>query len=129
MEQEAAQKLVDRQSQQPLLVGVGGVSPAEGDVALFEGDQSAVGDGDAVSVAAEIAQRVFRSTEGRLGVDDPVVAEEGSAPSSEGSWRRKWGEVSMELELVVAEGGLQFVVELAAKDPAECLDREEEGVA
>jgi hypothetical protein len=35
VEQEAAQELIDRQSEQALLVGVGGVSPAEGDLALF----------------------------------------------------------------------------------------------
>jgi hypothetical protein len=51
VEQEAAQELVDRQSQQSLLVGVRGVSPAEGDVALLKGNESAVGDGDAVGVS------------------------------------------------------------------------------
>jgi hypothetical protein len=81
VQQKAAQELIDGQRQQPLLVGMGGVSPAEGDVALFEGDESVVGDGDAVGVAAEITQRMFRSAEGWLGIDDPVVAEEGSAPS------------------------------------------------
>ena len=55
VEQEAAQELVEGQSQEPLLVGVGGVSPTEGDVALLEGDESTVGDGDAMGVAAEIA--------------------------------------------------------------------------
>src|SRR6202011_1657748 len=97
----------DGQRQQPLLVGMGGVSPAEGDLALFEGDESVVGEGDAVGVAVEITQSMSRSAEGWLGIDDPVVAEEGSAPSGEGSWIHKWGEVSMELELVVAEDGLQ----------------------
>ena len=99
VEQEAAQELVDRQSQEPLLVGVRGVSPAEGDVALLKGDESAVGDSDAVGVAAEIAQRVFRSAEGWLGIDDPVVAEQGSEPCGEGSWFRKWREVAVEREL------------------------------
>ncbi len=60
-----------------------GVSPAEGDVAPLQGDESAVGDGDAVGVSAEIAQRVFRSAEGWLGIDDPVVAEQGSEPGGE----------------------------------------------
>jgi hypothetical protein len=82
MEQKA-QELVDRQSQEPLLVGMCGVSPAEGDVALLEGDESAVGDGGAVGVAAEIAQRVLRSAEGWLGIDDPVVAEQRSEPGGE----------------------------------------------
>src|SRR5260370_18911252 len=106
VEQEAAQELVDRQSQQTLLVGVRGVSPAEADVALFQGDQSSVGDGDAVSVPAEIAQRVLRSAEGRLGIDDTDVAEQGSKPGGEGPRFRKWGEAAMELKLVLVEGGL-----------------------
>jgi hypothetical protein len=129
VEQEAAQEFIDRQSEQALLVGVGGVSPAEGDLSLLQCDQSAVGDGDAVSVGAEIAQRVFRAAEGWLGVDDPLVAEQRPGPCGEGSWIRKSGEVSMELELVMVKGSLQSVVELATKDATECLDREEESVA
>ena len=129
VEQEAAQELVDGQSQQALLVGVGGVSPAEGDVALLQGDESAVGDSDAVSVAAEIAQRVLWSAEGRLGIDDPVVSEQGSEPCGEGLWFRKWREVAIELKLVLVKGSLQSGDELAAKDAAEHLHRQEETVA
>jgi hypothetical protein len=84
VQEEAAQELVDRQSQEALLVGVRGVSPAEGDVALLKDDQSTVGDGDAVGVAAEIAQRGLRSAEGRLGIDDLVVAEQKLEPCGEG---------------------------------------------
>ena len=129
VEQEAAQELVDRQSQQALLVGMRGVSPAEGDVALFEGDQSAVGDGDAVGVAAEIAQRVLRSAEGRLGIDDPVVTEQGSEPRGEGPRFRQRCEVAVELKLAFMESRPQSGDELAAKDAAEHLDRQEEAVA
>jgi len=129
VEEETAQEVVDRQSQEPLLVGVRGVSPAEGDVALLDGDQSTVGDSDTVGVATEIAQRVFRSAEGRLGIDDPVVAEQGSEPCGEGPWLRQWREVAIELKLVLVEGGLQSGDELAAKDPAEHLDRQKEAMA
>jgi hypothetical protein len=117
---------VNRQSQEPLLVGMCGVSPTEGDVALLEGDESAVGDGDAVGVATEIAQRVFRSAEGRLGIDYPVVAEQGSEPCGEASWFRQWREVTVELELVVVEGVLEAGDDLAAKDATEHLHRQEE---
>jgi len=55
---------------------VGGVSPPECDVTLCEGKQPVVGDGDTVGVGAEIAQHVFWTTEGRLGIDDPVLAEQ-----------------------------------------------------
>src|SRR5258708_15695749 len=129
VEEEAAQELVDGQSQQTLLVGVCGVSPAEGDVALLKGDESAVGDGDAMGVSAEIAQRVFRSAEGRLGIDDPVVAEQRPEPCGEALWLRQRCKVAAEREPILVEGGLQSGDELAAKDPAENLDRQEEAVA
>ena len=76
MEQESAQELLDIQSHEPLLVAMGGVSPLEGDVARGESDQPAVGDGDAMGVGAQIAQHMFRPSEGPLGVDDPVMAEQ-----------------------------------------------------
>jgi hypothetical protein len=129
VEQEAAQELVDRQSQESLLVGVRGVSPTEGDVALLKGDESAVGDGDAVGVATEIAQRVFRSAEGRLGIDYLVVAEQRSKPCGEEARLRQWCEVAVEREPVLVEGALQSGDELAAKDPSEHLDRQKEPVA
>ena len=47
MEQESAQKLLDIQSHEP-------VSPTERNLAIGKSDESVVGDGDAVSVGAEI---------------------------------------------------------------------------
>lgn len=76
MEQKSAQELIDFKSHEPLLVTVRGVSPAKGDVAVGESDQSAVGDGDAMSVSAEIAQHMLRSSEGPLGIDNPILAEQ-----------------------------------------------------
>jgi hypothetical protein len=40
MKQEAAQELIDSQCHEPLLVAVDGVAPAEGDVAVFERNES-----------------------------------------------------------------------------------------
>src|ERR1019366_4685303 len=80
-------------------------------------------------LAAEIAQRVFRVAEGWLGIDDPVVAEQGSEPCGEGPWFRQCCEVTVEREFVLVEGGLQSGDELAAKDPAEHLHRQEETMA
>ena len=76
MEQEAAQELFDSQSHNPLLVAVGGISPAKCDVAFGECDQPGVGNGDAMGVGAKVAEHMFRSSEGPLGVNDPVVAEQ-----------------------------------------------------
>ena len=75
MEQEAAKELIDWQSHEPLLVAVRGIAPSEGDVAIAESNQPAVGNGDAMSIGAEITQHMFRTAERWLGIDDPFVAE------------------------------------------------------
>ena len=66
-----------------------GVAPAKGYVALGESNQPAVGNGNAVGVGTEIAQRVFCPAERALGVDDPVVAEQYPQPPGEGARFRK----------------------------------------
>lgn len=80
VQKEAAQKLIDGQAHDALPVVVRGVSPAEADLAISEGDQPAVGDANAMGVGTEVAESMFRSAEGPLGVDDPVVAEQDSKP-------------------------------------------------
>ena len=52
------------------------VSPSEAYALTVEAEQALVADGDAVGIAAEIAQHARRVTEGRLGIDDPVVLEQ-----------------------------------------------------
>ncbi len=76
VQEEAAQKLIDSQSHRPPLVAVSRVSPTEDNVALGQSDESAIGDGNAVGVSAEIAQHVFWPAERPFGVDDPVVTEQ-----------------------------------------------------
>jgi hypothetical protein len=53
MQQEAAQELFRFDRHHSLLISVGIISPAEGDLVVGKGDQAMVGDGDAVSVAGE----------------------------------------------------------------------------
>jgi hypothetical protein len=90
MQEEAAEERVDRQSQKPLLVDVCEVTPENRDVALLKSNEPAVGNGDAMGVAAEIAQRVFRYAEWSLGVDDPVVTESQAKPCGEDAWLGNW---------------------------------------
>ena len=129
MEQEAAQELFDSKSHESFPVAVCGVAPAEGDVAVGEIDQSGVGDGNAMGVGAEIAQHVGRSSEGGLGVDDPVVAEQHPEPGSEGTWLSKWQKVAVELECASMECVAKSFDELAAEDFAEHIDGQKEGSA
>src|ERR1017187_360653 len=98
MEQEAAQELFNSQGHEPLLVTVGGIAPAEGDVAVGESDQPGVRDGDAMGVGAEITQHMLRPSEGSFGVDDPVVAEQYPQPGSEGVRLGQRQQASVEVE-------------------------------
>ena len=127
VEQEAAQELFDIQGHEPFLVAVGGVAPAEGDVALGESDQPGVRDGDAMGVGAEIAQHMFRAAEGSFGVDDPVVAEQHPQPGGEGARLGQRQQAAVELEFTSMEGVAKSGDELAAEDTAEHADGQEEG--
>ncbi len=89
VQEEAAQERFDWQSHEPFLVAMGGVAPAKGDVALGESNQPAVGNGDAMSVSAEIAQHVFWAAKRPFGVDNPVVTEQYPQPCGEGARFRK----------------------------------------
>src|SRR5271156_6161503 len=127
MEQEAAKELIDGQSHEPFFVAVGGIAPSEGDLAIGESNQPAVRNGDAMGIGAEITQHMFRSAEGRLGVDDPVVAEQYSQPCAEGVWLGKRQQAAVELEFTSMEGVAKSGDELAAEDTAEHADGKEEG--
>ena len=54
---------------------MGGVAPAKGDLVIDQGNESMVGDGDAMGIAAQILEHILGATEGWFGVDVPVVSE------------------------------------------------------
>lgn len=80
MQQKAPQELIDGQRHQLLLVAMGRVAPAEGDVAVFQSNESVVRYGNPMGIGAEISQGMFGATERTLGVDDPVLSKQGSQP-------------------------------------------------
>ena len=81
--QETAQKLIERQGHQVMLIVVGRVAPAKGNFLVGRGDKSMVGDGDAMGVAAQVLQNILRTTEGWFGVDHPVLREQEPQPGRE----------------------------------------------
>jgi len=128
VEQEAAQELLDGERQEALLIAARGVSPAEGDLVVGQGDEAMVGDGDAVRVAAQVMENMLRTSERFFAVDDPVLAEELPEEARE---RLRLGEepkVAVEAELAIGEGALESCDELASEDAAEHLDRKKEGI-
>ena len=66
MQQETAQEFLGLDRHHSLVISVGIISPAEGDLVVGEGDQAMVGDGDAVSVAGEIAEDMMGPPNGGL---------------------------------------------------------------
>ncbi len=115
MKEEATEKLIARDGHHFLSIVVGGVTPAKGNLAVRQCDQAMVGDGDAMSIAAQILQHVLGSAEGWFGVDDPIFAEERTQPGSEELGMGERCEFSGQVQLTAFEGRLQSSHELAAK--------------
>jgi hypothetical protein len=75
VQQEAAQELIERKSQQLLFVVVCRVPPTKSDLPLGERDQAMVGDGYAMSVTAQILEYVLGASERSFGINHPVLSE------------------------------------------------------
>lgn len=73
MEQEAADELDCVKGHDADAVVVSGIAPAKAYLAVFEGEEPSVGDGDAVGVASQILQHLLGPAEGWFGVHDPLV--------------------------------------------------------
>src|SRR5260370_39030965 len=69
------------------------------------------------------------ASKGAFGVDVPVLSEQGSQPGGEGFGVSEGLQVAMEAKLALLEVAFQDGDKLAAKDAAEHLDGQEEGVA
>ena len=115
MQEEAAQELIQGYGHQFLLIVVGRVPPAKGDVAVGQRDQSMVGDGDAMGVTAEIVEHILGAPEGRLGVDYPVFAKQRSQPGGEEFGLGERCQISGKVQLAMLKGQLESGDELAAK--------------
>jgi len=60
----------------PLLIVVGIVLPAKGDVSIGDVRDAVIGNRNAVCVAGEIVQDVLRPSEGSFRIDHPIFAEQ-----------------------------------------------------
>ncbi len=69
VQQETADELGSIERYAFLRCAVSVVPPAEGDAAMIEGNQAAIGDGDPVGVAAQIGKHLPGAGERTLGVD------------------------------------------------------------
>jgi hypothetical protein len=75
VDQESSQKLICGNRHDFLLTAPCVVFPAKRDSIILESNEPVVGDGDAMCISRQIVQSMFRTSEGWLGVDDPVLTE------------------------------------------------------
>src|SRR6516162_1645772 len=76
------------------------VLPLEGNALLVEGDQAAVGDGNAMGVTRQIGQHRLRSAERTLCVDDPFGLAQRGEISRKGLHLDEMSVVAEEVEAV-----------------------------
>jgi hypothetical protein len=79
-----------------------------------------------MGVAAEIGENLFRTGEGRLGVDDPFDPTQLTEMLLEGDLIGQAGEVAEEAEIAGIERGLEPLQEQPTEEPGEYPDRQEE---
>ena len=91
VEQEATDELVGVERHHLGLVVGAIILPAEADATVLAGEEPAVGDRDAMGVAAEIVEHLLRPAEGTLGVDDPFDVAQRLKMAGEGRRLRRGG--------------------------------------
>src|SRR5258708_815604 len=99
MHQEAADELVGIERHHAVSLGTfdAVILPLEGDAAVVERDQAAVGDGDPMGIAGEIAQYFLGPPEWAFAVDHPFAVAQRCQIGREGSRISERGMVAEEL--------------------------------
>src|SRR6266496_4080593 len=122
MQQKTADELISGESHGPLLIAAGVVSPTKGDVTFCAGEQAMVGDGHAVSVAAQISQDLLWATEGALGIDPPLASPKTFEQSIEGEWLGQVGAGTVKGEFAFLVGARQSLQEETAEQSRQHVD-------
>ena len=112
-----------------MLVVVAIILLAEVDPAPGERDQSAVGDRDAMGIAAEIIEHLLGSAERSLGVDDPANGAQRPQAGSEDFGRRQAGQIAKKLELARIVSRLEAGQKKPAVETRQHLYRQKEARA
>jgi hypothetical protein len=83
MLEKPTQKLLMAKGHHAALAAMGIILPAKRHVSIGDLYKPMVGDRDAMGVASQIMQHVFRSTERSLRINDPILAEQRTEESRE----------------------------------------------
>ncbi len=116
MQQKSAKELADRQAHSTLLILVGRVAPPKGHACGIQRDQSVVGNGDSMRVAAEIAQDLPGTAKRPLAVDHPFFTEGLSQQFGNHLDASEWFELTVERKSACIERLTETFDHLRAED-------------
>src|SRR5216683_1200238 len=125
MEQKSPDELVRCEGHGFLLIVVAVVSPVEFHLPIFDVDDSMIGNGHPVGVAADIVHHLLWPSERWLGVDDPFHVSHQIEMTGESLRILELLKRREELQLAGVEGLLQTLQEQSAEQPGEHLYRQE----
>jgi hypothetical protein len=103
MQQKAPDELLRFQGHSGGLTGAGIVLPAESHSAIFQRDQTLVGDSYSMGIARQVLQDLSRSAERRLGINYPIGARRPVWPFDEPPLLSQGLELTVKAELALAE--------------------------
>lgn len=126
MQQETPNEFLLLQAHHLLARVVAVILPAKADAAINEVDQTIVGNGHPMRVAAEIFEDLPRSAKWRLGVNHPLGLPHRKQIAGEGAGSLKRLKRVEEAELPGVKGALQARQKQSAKEPRQHPDRQEE---
>jgi hypothetical protein len=119
VKQESPDEFVRRKGHGFLLIVIAVVSPGKFHLALFDVDESMIGNGHPVRVAADIVHHLLWPGERWFGVDDPFHVSHWIEITGESLGILECLKRREELQLVGVEGLLQIVQEQSAEQPGE----------
>src|SRR5262249_16512918 len=110
----------------PIVVPAVETPQREGNVVAIEGDEPVVGDGDTMSITAEIADDLFRPAEGGFGINNPILPKQRSEEHREVFRFRQMVDRSGAGQPFLVMSGAEAVDELSTKNFGESFDGQQE---
>ena len=108
VEEESPDELLGRERHDFRLIVVAVVAPVKCDLPVFDIYDAMIGNRDPVSVAAEVVHHLLRSSERRLGVDDPFGVAHRIEMPAENPWLSQALQGRAEPEFASVESLLQI---------------------
>ncbi len=129
MKKEPADKLVGMEGHRLLTVMVGIIPPEEGDLAIADGEDAIITDGDPMGISAEVLQDPVGAVEGWFAIDDPLIVVEVPQEGLEGLGVLERTEMGGKDQIPSLETIFEEAEELSSEQGRQDSDGEEESFA